>query len=148
MSLLKDDRTIRLDELQLAGDEALELYAATAESAAEPGAPAWRARVAAHEQTQRALLTRIAEHRRALGEQPQAGDPEWPTLESAGVRLRAAVAPNAASDPFAETLSAAARRLHDAIDAARGSDLDETLRALTLELRRDVDALLDMLPTR
>lgn len=147
MSLLKDDRTILLDELQLAGDEALELYAATVEAAAEPDAPPWRGQVAAHERAQRALLTRIAEHRRALGEQPQAGDPELPSLESAGARLRAAVTPNAAPDPFARTLSAAAGRLRDAIDAARDSDLDETLRALTLDLRRDVEVLVRKLPS-
>lgn len=139
MNLLKDERTMRLDELQLAGDEALELYAAAADHLDDD---ARRAQIAAHERRQRELLGRIAAHRRERGEQPQAGDPELPSLESAGARLLAAVQPEDRSHHFEHTLTTAAARVQAAVDATQAVEVDDTLRTLIDTLGKDVDALL------
>ena len=131
MSLLKDDATTRLDDLNLAGAEALGLYediGGRIDDASLSGL------LAAQISTQRALLERIADLRRARGELPHAADPERSHLEAAEAFVRAIVLPGETETHYVESLLGAAATVGRNIDDALSLDLDGEMRALLEEL--------------
>lgn len=134
MSLLKDETTVRLDDVNRAGMEALELFEDLGEGIEDA---ALRTVVSAHAEAQRRLLERITALRRARGEMPQAADPERSHLEAAGAQLRAALLPGETSDRYVGSLLDAASHVEAAVDAALTLELDRELRTLLEACRSD-----------
>lgn len=113
MSLLKDEETYRLDELQRVGGETLDLFALLAGRVADP---ALRSRIEAHGRALAQVLEQTAERRRARGEQPQTSDPERSHLEAMGARLRALVLPGDVDAHHVESLLEASEAVERQLD--------------------------------
>lgn len=137
MALIKDDRTRRLDDFELAASDALGLYADLVERIEERRLSAMLAEVTAG---QSRLLKQVFDVRRELGELPQAGDPERSHLGAAGAQLRALVLPGSPTSHYVETLLEAAAGVSAALDGARTLDLDARLEALLDEFRKTNEA--------
>lgn len=132
MTLLKDDRTLRLDDLDIAASEAEALYEDLERRIDDD---ALRALVAEHAAAQREALGRVDEIRRARGDLPQAGDPERSHLGAAGAALRALVLPGDPAAHYVESLLDAAAKVSAALDDALAIDLDPDLRRLLTDLK-------------
>ncbi|MBN1240199.1 MAG: hypothetical protein JXB36_16970, partial [Gammaproteobacteria bacterium] len=89
--------------------------------------------------SQSKLLRDIVDARRALGDLPQAGDPERSHLGAAGAHLRAMVLPGSARSHYVETLLEAAAGVSAELDAALAIDLAPQLKRL-LEAFRESNA--------
>jgi hypothetical protein len=124
---VKDETTLGLDLFTVAADEAIAFSQRLLEQIASP---ALHAQVAAHLDTQAALLSRLTTARRRHGALPQIGDPEHVEIGALLSRLRAFVD----EDPQSRAIDA----IHDAIsDASAKAD-----GALALNLSDDVHAAL------
>lgn len=130
MNLIKDDRTLRLDDFELAANEALGLYAGLLESVEEPDLQGLLTETVAG---QSSLLEKILDTRRALGELPQAGDPERSHFDAFGARLRALVLPGDAAEHYVDSLIEAARNVAVELDQALALALDPKLERLLRE---------------
>lgn len=127
MSLLKDEKTTRLDDLHRAGAEALGLYQ---DLEARVEDETLRAVLVPHIDAQRGLLERVAELRRETGQLPQAADPEVSHLEAAGALVRAAVLPGGTETHYVESILDAAADVDRHLGEALSLDLDGALRRL------------------
>jgi hypothetical protein len=132
MNLIKDDRTLRLDNFELSATEALGLCNDLEEHIDDP---ALRALLAKHVAAQTELLRQVEHVRRARGELPQAGDPERAHLGAAGAYLRAVVLPGDATTHYAESLHAAAAKVSTALEEALAIEHDTTLARLLSEFQ-------------
>jgi hypothetical protein len=133
MTLFKDERTLRLDDLDITAAEAEALYRDLEPRIEDE---ALRSRVAAHAAAQADLLSRVDALRRDLGELPQLGDPERSQLGAAGAHLRAIVLPGDVAIHHVESLLEAAGKVTAQVDLALGVELDAELERLLTELRR------------
>ncbi|HEX7081238.1 MAG TPA: hypothetical protein VF329_09505 [Gammaproteobacteria bacterium] len=145
MTLLKDETTARLDEVQKAGTESLGLYEDLAERIDDR---ALAALVRARLEEQKRLLERLAELRRERGDLPQAGDPERSHLEAAGAVVRAILLPGATTAHYVESLLGAAVETGRALDAAASLALDPETRRLLDALAASNGAFIEALRER
>jgi hypothetical protein len=137
MNLFKDERTLRLDDFDLAATEALELGRDLAERIEDA---ALQALVADHVASQSALLRQIDDVRRAQGDLPQAGDPERAHLGAAGAHLRAIMLPGDTTVHYVETLQNAAAKVSTELDGALATELSASLECLFAEFKQAHDA--------
>lgn len=136
MTLIKSEKTRRLDDLNLAGMEAMGLYE---DILGHTDDDSLSRMLEAHIGSQRTLLERIVDLRRQRGELPQAADPERSHLEAAEAFIRAAVLPGETSEHYVESLLEAAGEVETHITSALALDLDAPMRAL-LEALRETNA--------
>jgi hypothetical protein len=132
MNLLKDDRTLKLDDVGLAAIEALGLYRDLEERIEHSNL---RTLLQTHTAAHAQLLERLEDARRQRGEMPQGGDPERSHLEAAGAYLRAMVLPGETDAHFVESMLDAADNVEEQIDAALTLELDTEIERPLLELR-------------
>ena len=137
MSLLKDEVTARLDDLQRAGMEALDLYQDIENRTDDE---TLRELLAPHIDAQRSMLERAADVRRELGQLPQVADPERAHLEAAGAFVRAMVLPGASTTHYVESLLDAAETVDRCLADALGLELDGRLRRALESFARENDA--------
>lgn len=147
MNLLKDDRTLKLDDVGIASAEALGLYRDLEERIEHPNL---RTLLQTHTAAHARLLERLEDARRRRGEMPQGSDPERSHLDAAGAYLRAIVLPGETDVHFIESMLEAAENVGERIAAALALDLDtelaERLQALSDANASFVAHLRDMSP--
>ena len=131
MSLLKDEATTRLDDLNLAAAEALGLYE---DIGGRIDDKSLSGILTAQISAQRTLLERIADLRRARGELPHAADPERSHLEAAEAFVRANLLPGESSTHYVESVLDAASTVQRYVDGALSLCPDDEMRALLEEL--------------
>jgi len=145
VSLVKDDETACLDDLHREGMEAIGVFDDLGQRIDDADLETL---VVAHAATQRQLLERVADLRRARGEMPHAADPERSRLEAAGAVVRAVLLPGQTATHYVETLLEAVRKVELHVDAALALELDPELRSVLEALRADAAAFGEALGTR
>jgi len=145
VSLVKDEVTVRLDDLHREGMEAIGILDDLEERIDDADL---KGLVAAHASAQRVLLERAADLRRMRGEMPHAADPERSHLEAAGAFVRAVMLPGQTSSHYIESLLDVAGKVETHPDAALELDLDAELRLLLESFRKDNAAFQEALRKR
>jgi hypothetical protein len=145
MSLLKDERTLRLDDLDIAVSEADVLYRDLDDHIDDP---ALHALILRHADAQADTMAHFDELRRSLGDLPQAGDPERSHLGAAGAYLRAMVLPGDTTTHYIESLLEATSKVNLHVERALDLELDPALNQLLQDVKAANEAFATALRAR